>query len=116
MDDSTKTAINEIVSYLSEGGEYKEYDFHLKYGLSPFLIDKAINYLSSMNVLKSDSERYFKINNEVDEKNLMLLGKVLSKRNFKINDGYGRSTHEALNINEPYLPNKKLLDTKISSV
>ena len=105
-----KTAISEVLTYISKEKKLELYDFHKKFNLTPSEILNAVTYLFDHCVIELEGKNV-SLKNEIPHDQILELRKLLFDRGFSLNDSFGKLENDvSLNVNQFYLPDENLLD------
>jgi hypothetical protein len=109
MNTKEAVAFNEILTHLRDGEEKSIFSIHYKYRLSPLEIHQALQVLEAEKIIQFMGENV-KLINRFDDSVLKKVIKYCITKTPDLNLDFKREKIDPLGINEPYLPNEKLLD------
>ena len=115
MSNYDNIVIKELLSELKDRDIKSIYSLHEKYRIGPCDMAKAVNFLIDNKIIELSNNK-IKLLNITDEKLL------LSLRTYYLNDSPSllktdiEQDYECIEINKPYMPNKRYLDTKYFNI
>ena len=108
------TAIAEIFRHLSDKEWHTIFSIHERFRLNPLELFENIEYFKSLNLIE-ENDSQLRLKTIEDPKVLGDLVNIFRKRKLKIEDERLLDFNkQKLTINELYLPEKRLLDMKLT--